>query len=72
MKIYISFRNKIINILLINLNSYEYTWTDSQKKNVKFAAPKYVDFVMTKIQNLLNDESVFPTKSGNILLLLLN
>jgi len=45
-------------------SNYEYTWTDNQKKNVKFAAPKYVDFVMTRIQNLLNDESVFPTKSA--------
>ncbi|KAI8999444.1 Mob1/phocein [Gaertneriomyces semiglobifer] len=44
--------------------SVEYTWTDAQKRTLKIPAPQYVDYVMTRIQNVLNDESVFPTKSG--------
>ncbi|KAI8816831.1 Mob1/phocein [Fimicolochytrium jonesii] len=42
----------------------EYTWTDGQKRTIKIPAPQYVDYVMTWIQNVLNDENVFPTKSG--------
>ncbi|KAJ3151779.1 Maintenance of ploidy protein mob2 [Geranomyces variabilis] len=44
--------------------STEYTWTDGQRRTVKIPAPQYVDYVMTWIQNVLNDETVFPTKSG--------
>ncbi|ORX99435.1 Mob1/phocein [Basidiobolus meristosporus CBS 931.73] len=42
----------------------EYTWVDSQKKSVKLPAPQYIDYVMSWIQNMLNDENVFPTKAG--------
>ncbi|KND01442.1 uncharacterized protein SPPG_03246 [Spizellomyces punctatus DAOM BR117] len=45
--------------------STEYTWTDGQRRTVKIPAPQYVDYVMTWIQNVLNDETVFPTKSGS-------
>ncbi|TPX67715.1 hypothetical protein SpCBS45565_g03603 [Spizellomyces sp. 'palustris'] len=45
--------------------SAEYTWTDGQRRTVKIPAPQYVDYVMTWIQNVLNDETVFPTKSGS-------
>jgi len=31
---------------------------------VQLPAPTYIDYVMTWIQNLLDDETVFPTKSG--------
>ncbi|RIB04449.1 maintenance of ploidy protein mob2 [Gigaspora rosea] len=46
--------------------NYEpYIWTDqNQKKNTKLPAPTYIDYVMTWIQNLVNDENVFPTKAG--------
>ncbi|KAJ3300078.1 MOB kinase activator 1B [Borealophlyctis nickersoniae] len=44
--------------------SVEYTWTDSQRRSVKVPAPQYVDYVMTWIQNILNDENVFPTRGG--------
>lgn len=31
---------------------------------MQLAAPTYVDYVMTWVQNLLDDENIFPTKSG--------
>ncbi|RKO83665.1 Mob1/phocein, partial [Blyttiomyces helicus] len=45
-------------------SSVDYTWTDSQRRSVKIPAPQYVDYVMTWIQNTLEDENVFPTKGG--------
>ena len=45
----------------------EYLWIDSQKRSVKISAPQYADYVMSWIQNLVNDESVFPTKAGKFL-----
>ncbi|KAI0667764.1 Mob1/phocein [Trametes maxima] len=44
-----------------NLN---YTWINQDRKSVQLPAPTYVDYVMTWVQNLLDDENVFPTKSG--------
>ncbi|KAL1923929.1 uncharacterized protein VTP21DRAFT_6964 [Calcarisporiella thermophila] len=42
----------------------EYTWTDNQRKAKTLPAPQYVDYVMTSIQNMLEDEDTFPTKTG--------
>lgn len=42
----------------------EFAWTDSQKKLIKLPAPQYIDYVMSWIQNLLDDEAVFPTRTG--------
>ncbi|KAH9948874.1 Mob1/phocein [Amylocystis lapponica] len=41
-----------------------YTWINQDRKSVQLAAPMYIDYVMTWVQNLLDDENVFPTKSG--------
>ncbi|PFH49944.1 hypothetical protein AMATHDRAFT_146460 [Amanita thiersii Skay4041] len=41
-----------------------YTWINQDRKNVNLPAPTYIDYVMTWVQNLLDDENVFPTKSG--------
>jgi len=41
----------------------DYTWIDHTRKQVKLPAPTYIDYVMTWLQNLLDDEAVFPTKS---------
>lgn len=43
----------------------EYTWIDSQKRAVKLPASQHVDYVMSWIQNMINEESVFPTKQGS-------
>jgi len=45
---------------------YEYYWADgsSIKKPVKCSAAQYIDFLMTWIQDQLDDETVFPSKIG--------
>jgi len=40
-----------------------YMWTQD-KKQISLSAPTYIDSVMSSIQNLLEDENVFPTKSS--------
>jgi len=47
--------------------SFEYLWMDGQKKTSKVPAPQYIDFVMTWIQTLINDENTFPTKDGTVM-----
>ncbi|KAF8918969.1 Mob1/phocein [Mucidula mucida] len=42
-----------------------YTWINQDRKSVQLPAPTYIDYVMTWAQNLIDDESVFPTKSGH-------
>lgn len=42
-----------------------YTWINQDRKSVQLPAPTYIDYVMTWVQNLLDDENVFPTKSGH-------
>jgi len=41
-----------------------YTWINQDRKSVQLPAPTYIDYVMTWVQNLLDDDNVFPTKSG--------
>jgi len=42
---------------------YEYLWADdSSKKPVKCSAPEYVDFLMTWVQQQLDNEGVFPSR----------
>ena len=43
----------------------EYLWSDATKKNVKVSAPQYVDYVMSWIQQQLDDQTAFPTKAGS-------
>ncbi len=45
-----------------------YTWINQDRKSVQLPAPTYIDYVMTWAQNLIDDESVFPTKSGTFAL----
>ncbi|KAK2465376.1 hypothetical protein APHAL10511_002730 [Amanita phalloides] len=42
-----------------------YTWINQDRRNVNLAAPTYIDYVMTWVQNVLDDENVFPIKSGH-------
>jgi hypothetical protein len=42
-----------------------YTWINHDRKSVHLPAPTYIDYVMTWVQNLLDDENTFPTKSGD-------
>ena len=45
---------------------YEYMWADGKeiKRPMAVSAPRYVDFLMTWVQNQLDDEKVFPTQLG--------
>ncbi|KAG8966688.1 Mitotic exit network component [Tulasnella sp. 419] len=45
---------------------YEYLWEDgvTYKRPTKLAAPVYIDNLMNWVQNLLDDESTFPSKIG--------
>jgi MOB kinase activator 1 len=47
---------------------YEYHWADGQtvKKPIKCSAPKYIDYLMTWVQDQLDDESLFPSKIGKL------
>lgn len=47
---------------------YEYHWADgsSVKKPIKCSAPQYIDFLMTWVQDQLDDETVFPSKIGEL------
>ncbi|KDQ62645.1 hypothetical protein JAAARDRAFT_149687 [Jaapia argillacea MUCL 33604] len=44
--------------------SLNYTWINQDRKSVQLPAPTYIDYVMTWVQNLMDDETVFPTKAG--------
>jgi len=41
---------------------YEYLWADGVniKKPIKVSAPEYADYLMTWVQNQLEDETLFP------------
>lgn len=45
---------------------YEYHWADGTtvKKPIKCSAPKYIDYLMTWVQDQLDDEAIFPSKIG--------
>lgn len=47
---------------------YEYHWADGTniKKPIKCSAPKYIDYLMTWVQDQLDDETLFPSKIGMI------
>ncbi|CAO0794582.1 unnamed protein product [Mucor circinelloides] len=42
----------------------EYTWVDASSKKIKLSAPQYIDYMASSIQNMMGDESLFPTKAG--------
>ncbi|RKO97085.1 hypothetical protein CXG81DRAFT_9481 [Caulochytrium protostelioides] len=42
----------------------EYLWSDRHRKASRVPAMQYIDFVMTWIQNQVEDEAVFPTKTA--------
>lgn len=50
---------------------YEYHWADGQtvKKPIKCSAPKYIDYLMTWVQDQLDDETLFPSKIGEAVIM---
>ena len=49
---------------------YEYHWADGQavKKPIKCSAPRYIDYLMSWVQDQLDDETLFPSKIGRLLI----
>jgi len=47
-------------------SKYEYKWADGQqvKKPIQCSAPQYIDYLMTWIQDQLDNETLFPSKIG--------
>ncbi|KAF8195378.1 Mob1/phocein [Pholiota molesta] len=45
-------------------SALNYVWTHQGGKQAMLPAPTYIDYVMTSIQNLIDDENIFPTKSN--------
>jgi MOB kinase activator 1 len=45
---------------------YEYLWADGQsvKTPLKVSASEYIDYLMTWVENQLNNEHLFPTSIG--------
>ena len=45
---------------------YEYLWADGQnvKTPLKVSASEYIDYLMTWVENQLNNESLFPVTIG--------
>ncbi len=50
---------------------YEYHWADGHtvKKPIKCSAPKYIDYLMTWVQDQLDDETLFPSKIGDYIII---
>jgi MOB kinase activator 1 len=44
---------------------YEYLWADGVtiKKPIKVSAPEYVDYLMTWVQSIIDDETIFPSRT---------
>jgi len=62
-------RKSLISSISFSGPKYEYHWADGQtvKKPIKCSAPKYIDYLMTWVQDQLDDESLFPSKIGKII-----
>ena len=56
----------VIVICEISWCLLQYHWADGNqvKKPIKCSAPKYIDFLMTWVQDQLDDETLFPSKIG--------
>ena len=57
-----------LKISVICYYRFEYLWADGTnvKKPIKCSAPKYIDYLMTWVQEQLDDEMLFPSKIGMV------
>lgn len=46
--------------------NYEYLWADGEKikKPIKCSAPEYMDYLMSWVQGIIDDENIFPSRVG--------
>jgi hypothetical protein len=54
----------ILMYLRLQTGSMNYVWYNNDRKSVQLPGPTYIDYVMTWVENLLNDPNTFPTKAG--------
>jgi len=45
-------------------SKYIYKWQENNETSIQLSAPEYVDRLMTWINSLLEDETIFPSKIG--------
>lgn len=57
------------DILFLYIHSRDCLWIDQHRKQLRLPAPTYIDLVMSWVQGLVEDESIFPTKSGTFFFL---
>lgn len=57
------FRSHSIH-LLIPIVRLNYLWTTREGKQVSLPAPTYIDYVISSVQQLLEDENVFPNNAS--------
>jgi predicted transcriptional regulator len=52
--------------LILNLVRYEYLWADGKKikKPIQVSAEEYANYLMTWVQEIFGDETVFPVNDG--------
>lgn len=63
---YFPFHERDVVLTSTKLNSLNYMWITQDRKHLALPAPTYIDYVMSSIQNLLDDENTFPTKSSTL------
>lgn len=51
---------------LVGSSSLPYQWIDDKGKKCKCSASQYIDYIMSFSQKHVHDETVFPTKYGNL------
>jgi len=56
----------VLSCVCLCVIRFEYHWADGTtvKKPIKCSAPKYIDYLMTWVQEQLDDEGIFPSKIG--------
>ncbi|KAG8857327.1 Maintenance of ploidy protein mob2 [Tulasnella sp. 330] len=55
------FKSIVVLPKYVDVNELDYTWTDNRRQ-LRLAAPTYIDFATTWMQNALNNQVLFPTK----------
>lgn len=45
-------------------SGHEYYWSDEDNTTISCPAPVYIDYLMTWVQDELDDENIFPSQIG--------
>ena len=61
-----SLQNYLYFDLILNVDRFEYLWQDNEnyKRPTKMAAPQYVEHLMAWVQNMVDNEQLFPNRIG--------